>query len=328
MAMALSRSGLVDNGGTADALFLKQWAGEVIASFEEANVMMPLHTVRTIQSGKSAQFPAIGKATASYHTPGESIIEDTEAGGANYLSAIKHNEKVVTINEMLISAAFVANLDDAKNHYDVRSEYTRQMGFALANEADKNLIRYGLVGARTTTDRFGATIDQTIDIGDADSGAHLLGGIIDAAQKLDEADVPANDRFCVMNPAEYYLLINENKDAINRDYGNDGNGALASGVVLSVAGIQILKSNHVPTADWVVAAGDNGTATGTYDFAGTAGTTTKALVFQRSGLGSVKLMDLAIESEYQVERQGTLMVARYAMGHDVLREEALVELAV
>jgi hypothetical protein len=39
-------------------------------------------------------------------------------------------------------------------------------------------------------------------------------------------------------------------------------------------------------------------------------------------------MDLAVETEYQVERQGTLMVARYAMGHDILRHEALVELAV
>ena len=34
---------------------------------------------------------------------------------------------------------------------------------------------------------------------------------------------------------------------------------------------------------------------------------------------TVKLMDLAVESEYQITRQGTLMVARYAMGHNILR---------
>ena len=95
-----------------------------------------------------------------------------------------------------------------------------------------------------------------------------------------------------------------------------------------MAGIRILKSNHMPSADWTPDAGDLGTASGAHDFVGTAGSITKGLVFQRSALGTVKLMDLAVESEYQVERQGTLMVARYAMGHDILRHEALVELAV
>jgi hypothetical protein len=333
MAMQLSRSGMLDNAGDQNVLFLKQWAGEVLATFEEACVMMPCHTVRTINSGKSAQFPAVGTANARYHTPGESIIEDQDAGSNDYLTPVAHAEIVVTINDLLVSGVFIGNIDEAKNHYDVRSEYTRQMGFALANSADTTLINYGLVGARATTDRFGNTgvakyLGTKIDVGDADSGAHLLAGIVDAAQTLDEKNVPANDRFCILAPAEYYLLVEENKDAINRDYGNDGNGSLASGVVLSVAGIQILKSNHLPSADWTPDAGDLGTASGAYDFAGTAGSITKGLVFQRSALGTVKLLDLSVESEYQVERQGTLMVARYAMGHDILRHEAIVELAV
>jgi hypothetical protein len=37
-------------------------------------------------------------------------------------------------------------------------------------------------------------------------------------------------------------------------------------------------------------------------------------------------MDLAMESEYEVWRQGTLMVAKYAQGHGWLRPEALIEL--
>lgn len=333
MAMQLSRAGMLDNAGDQNVLFLKQWAGEVLASFEEANVMMPCHTVRTISSGKSAQFPAIGTANARYHTPGESIIEDQDAASADYLTPMAHGEVTITINDLLISGVFVANIDEAKNHYDVRSEYTREMGFALANAADTTLINYGLSGARATTDRFGNTgvakyLGTKIDVGDAANGAHLLAGIVDAAQTMDEKNVPANDRFCVLAPAEYYLLVEENKDAINRDYGNDGNGSLASGVVLSVAGIQILKSNHLPTADWTPDAGDLGSASGAHDFAGTAGSITKGLCFQRGALGTVKLMDLSVETEYQVERQGTLMVARYAMGHDILRHEGLVELAV
>jgi len=38
------------------------------------------------------------------------------------------------------------------------------------------------------------------------------------------------------------------------------------------------------------------------------------------------LMDLSLESEYIMERLGTLMLAKYAMGHNVLREECCYEL--
>ena len=57
------------------------------------------------------------------------------------------------------------------------------------------------------------------------------------------------------------------------------------------------------------------------DFSKTVG-----IVAHPSAVGTVKLLDLATESEYQMERQGTLFVAKYAMGHGVLRPEAAIEL--
>ena len=64
-----SRLGLVNNSGTAyEALFLKVFSGEVLTAFSENNVFSDaLHTVRTISSGKSAQFPVTGTASAAYH---------------------------------------------------------------------------------------------------------------------------------------------------------------------------------------------------------------------------------------------------------------------
>tara|TARA_R100000951_G_scaffold16193_2_gene12756 strand:- start:688 stop:1746 length:1059 start_codon:yes stop_codon:yes gene_type:complete len=340
-----SRLGQQNLAGDQNTLFLKVFAGEVLSVFEETNVMMPLHTVRTISSGKSAQFPAMATANASYHTPGESVLQQNvgytgeddgvadNLGATNinkYLSRIKHSEVVITINDLLQSSTFIANIDEAKNHYDVRSEYSRQMGFALANKADKMLILHGLTGARRATDRFGGTdyIGASVNTGDgsdAATPAEILDGIFDAAQAFDEKDVPSADRYCVLAPREYYGLVNGTSDAINRDYGNDGNGSVASGMIMSVAGIRIVKSNHLAqTSDYAAEAGDNSSLSNT-DFTG-SGKEPAALIFQRSALGTVKLLDLAVESDYQVERQGTLMVAKYAMGHDTLRTEALYEL--
>jgi hypothetical protein len=96
----------------------------------------------------------------------------------------------------------------------------------------------------------------------------------------------------------------------------------AEGTVLKVAGIQIVKSNNVPTTNVSAVSGENNTYHG--DFS-----TTVALVMQKSAIGTVKLMDLAVErtsGDFEIMYQGTLMAAKYAMGHGILRPECAVEI--
>ena len=116
-----SRVGQVNSAGDANALFLKKFAGEILTTFEENNVFKPLHTIRTIESGKSASFPVTGIATASYHTPGQNIAD----AGNSYLSDPKKNEQVITIDDVLLASTFLSSIDDVKNHYDIRSVYSR-----------------------------------------------------------------------------------------------------------------------------------------------------------------------------------------------------------
>ena len=40
-----------------------------------------------------------------------------------------------------------------------------------------------------------------------------------------------------------------------------------------------------------------------------------------AGTATVKLLDLSVESEYKIEVQGTLLLGKYIMGHDILRPE-------
>ena len=347
METSPSRLGQINLTGDANALFLKQFAGEVLTTFEVENVMMPLHTVRSISSGKSAQFPTTGVASATYHTPGESLLTTDSSSVSKYLSRIKHAEKVINIDDMLVSSAFIANIDEAKNHYDVRSIYSTEIGRQLAYTADKNLIRSVIAGARATTDRFGTpATTSTYYLGssieynaEATAGtaleAELVQPFFTAAQKMDEKGVPSSDRYAVVTPAFYYQLINVNKDVISRDYNPEGNGSKAGGYIVQVAGIKIMKSNNIPTTDESsdstsvhTNAGVKNDVFGTTD--GGYGTVsfakTKGIIFQREAVGTVKLMDLGVESDYVVERQGTLLVAKYAMGHGILRNECCYEI--
>jgi hypothetical protein len=306
----VSRLGQINGAGAVDELFLKIFAGEVLTSFEQKNVTMGRHQVRTISNGKSASFPVMGRANAYYHTPGTEIL-----GGS-----LKHAEKIITIDDLLIAPTFIANIDEAKNHYDVRSTYTKEMGNKLGNTMDRHVLQTGVVAARSAktindADQFGGTTIYGVD---ATSGDSLAEAMFAAAQAMDEKDVPEDERVLYVRPAEFYAMARSTK-VLNRDWG--GEGSYAGGNVIRVAGITIVKTNNLPKTS--VAAGSLGAGTNDKyagDFSSVVG-----LIMHPSAVGTVKLLDLGMESEYQISKQGTLMVAKYAVGHGVLRPEAAIE---
>ena len=340
-----SRVGQVNSAGDVDALFLKKFSGEILQTFEESNVFKPLHTVRTIENGKSAQFPVTGVASADYHTPGENIAD----AGNSYLSDIKKAEQTITIDKMLLASTFLANIDDVKNHYDIRSVYANELGKALALRFDTAISKTFIASARSSAVITGGKTGGQLDVANNDfsagdvvgtpatvTGAELTAAFFSAAQKLDENDVPSEGRFAVLRPQEYYRLITGgagalaiSTSAVNKDVG--GLGSVATGSIPQIAGITIYKSNHIPSTDLsAVTSGDGASSNDVFGVSGAGYNgdfrNTLGIVGHSAAVGTVKLLDLATESEYQIERQGTLFVAKYAMGHGILRPECSIEL--
>lgn len=317
MSAVISQLGVINaatpgNYDEANANFMKQFAGEVITAFNELNVFMPLHTVRTISQGKSASFAHMGKAQARYHTAGEAIL------GSN---KIKHNETVINIDDKLIADVFIDELEEAKNHYDVRAEYTKQLGAALSREFDQKLARVIALAARSTNKITGLPGgSRLVNAAAATDGAVLSGLMFDAARTMDEKDAWEGERYAVFKPAQYYLLV-KNKDNLNRDW--DGKGSYSAGTAPQIAGIEIMKSNNLPSGVVAAGSGDRNSYAGNFS-------TTAGLVFQKAAVGTVKLMDLALQrsgGDFEIMYQGTLMVGKYAMGHGVLRPECAIEIA-
>jgi hypothetical protein len=325
-----SRLGQINGANDAQALFLKVFSGEILTTFEEMNVMKGLHTIRTISNGKSAQFPVTGIATAKYHTAGENIAD----AGNSYLSTVKHAEKVITIDDVLLASTFIANIDELKNHYDVRSIYAKELGKALAKRFDVATMKTLVAAARSATTITGGKAGIAIDGGEAAdfSAAVIQEKLFEAAQKLDENDIP-NDgqRYAILKPGDYYKLLQSGEDVINRDFG--GRGDVATGALPMVAGLRIFKSNHLSDVAVAEASQDQDDDSARNDVFGGSGTgyngdLSKTFIIggHPSAVGTVKLLDLATESDYKLELQGTLFVAKYAMGHGVLRPEAAFEI--
>lgn len=312
-----SRIGQINGTGDTRSLFLKVFSGEVLTTFNAKTVMADKVRTRNISSGKSAQFPSIAKTKAEYHTPGAEILGNV----------IKQDEKVITIDDLLIAHTFISRIDEAMTHFDVRSEYSVQMGQALAQTYDRNLLSLAVKAARDTgaggigvgTTGFGNA--ESMAIGATPTVQNIVDAAYSAAQKFDEKNIPEEDRYLVVSPATYYKLVNNDK-LLNLFYNPGNNGSYSDGNVVKIAGFTIVKSNNLSL--------DHTAATATYpDYSSkyaVNASDTVALLMHPQAMGTVKLLDLASEMEYDIRRQGTLMVSKMAVGHGVLRPECLIEL--
>ena len=126
--------GQSNSTGDKRALYLKLFSGEMFKGFQRNTIARDMIMKRTLTNGKSIQFIFTGRTTAEYHTPGNSILGNSD--GAPPVA-----EKTVTVDDLLISSAFVYELDETLAHYDLRGEISSKIGYALAEQYDRKIFR-------------------------------------------------------------------------------------------------------------------------------------------------------------------------------------------
>ena len=368
LAAALTGPG-ADNGAIANttqrrALYLKLFSGELFKGFQHNTIARDLVMKRTLKNGKSLQFIYTGRTTAEYHTPGNSILGNGD-------SAPPVAEKTITVDDLLISSAFVYELDETLAHYDLRGEISRKIGYALAEKYDRKIFQAVTKAARKaspitktsyvepggTQVRVGSTGTNASDAYDADL---LVNAFYDAAAALDEKGVSTEGRVGILNPRQYYELIQKTGDSglINRD--EQGSARQKGNGVVEIAGIKIFKSMNIPffgrygtkfgtasaTNPGVADPGNKGDfvevemvdetsgsgavktvnnyGDGTSDFENSCG-----LIFQREAAGVVEAIGPQVQTtsgDVSVIYQGDVILGRLAMGADYLNPAAAVEL--
>ena len=355
----LTQLGQANLSGDKRALYLKLFSGEMFKGFQNNTIARDLIMKRTLKNGKSLQFIFTGRTKSEFHTPGNSILGDTN--GAPPVA-----EKTITVDDLLISSAFVYELDEVLSHYDLRSEISRKIGYALAEKYDRLAFRAIARGARQaspisatnyvepggTQIRVGATTNDS----DAYVAANLVSAFYDAAAALDEKGVSSDGRVAVLNPRQYYELIQAvgSNGLVNRDVQGT---ALQSGQgIIEIAGIKIYKSMNIPflgkygTAyggtTGVTAPGNTGSFVGEtmedasgastginndYGTASEVGAKSCGLIFQKEAAGMVEAIGPQVQvtsGDVSVVYQGDVMLGRLACGADYLNPAAAVELYV
>lgn len=312
------------------ALFLKVFSGEVLTAFTRTSKTMGKHITRSISNGKSAQFPVLGRSKAAYLQPGENLDDKRKD--------IKHTEKVITIDGLLTDDVLIFDIEDAMNHYDVRSEYSNQLGEALAMAADGSVLaemanlcnlpaasNENIAGLGTATVlEVGKAADLTDPV---DLGKAIIAQLTKARAALVKNYVPAGDRTFFTTPDAYSAILAalmpnaaNYLTLIDPETGN----------IRNVMGFEIVEVPHLTAGGAGEDKPDSGAPTGQkHAFPATAAGDVKValdnvvgLFNHRTAVGTVKLKDMALERARRVNFQADQIVAKYAMGHGGLRPEA------
>jgi hypothetical protein len=324
--------GLTQGGADYDTkygTYLKLFSGEMFKAYESACIAKDTVQNRTLTSGRSMQFIFTGRMTAEYHQPGEPIL----GSGAPPVA-----EKTIIMDDLLISSAFVYELDETLAHYSLRSEISAKIGHALAEAYDKKVFRTIAKAAREAhpitaapgPEPGGSIIRLGAD-NEYDAQA-LVDAFFEAASILDEKNLPKSGRFAVLNPRQYYALISQvDTNILNKDYGTTNQGSLNTGEGLySIAGISIKRSNNLPFmvrgtgANDVIERvdGENNDYGG--DFTNHAG-----LIYQKDAAAVVQALGPQVQTtgaDVKTMYQGDIIVGRLAMGAGTLNPAAAIEL--
>ena len=315
------------NGNTAlteAATFVPEiWSDEIIASYQKNLKMAPL-VKRITMTGKKGDTihipkPTRGDANAKAADTAVTIIANTEG------------ELQVAIDRHFEYSRLIEDIVEVQALSSLRQFYTEDAGYALAVQVDTDLMNVGTGfgnGTRTAspantganwvnTNSYyfnassGLAAYATDTVATGDNFTDL--GFREAIKKMDDANVPMDNRSLVVPPAVRKSLM-----GIDRYVSSDfvGGRGVESGLIGNLYGVDIYVSNNAPVME--VAAQNSSS---TLDTRG-------CLFFHTDAIVMAEQLAVRSQTQYKQEYLSTLYTADTLYGVQTYRPEAGFILAV
>lgn len=304
---AASRPGRKGAGGTdARELFLVEFGGMVIQSYDESMDYGDFRYVKSISQGKADTFPIIGrKRDASEHTPGEIILGGT----------IEHNEIEISVDNILVDSAFIPEIDQLLAHYEFSEPYAKQLGQSLGSTNDRRIAIMHILASRDVTDvaqgqptpAYYYHANLKTDASKLEEAAFL------SAQYMLENDI-SGEKPSIMLPHQQILLL-ARYSGIEGGPVTTGSGNRSSGTIGPIAGMTPKGTNHIPKTNITT-----GLAKYRGDF-----TTTVGHCGSKMAVGTLERRAMKVVMKEQDDRLGTIIIASMLNGHGKLRRECSIE---
>jgi hypothetical protein len=315
---AASRPGQKAGAGDDRKLFLTEFGGMVIQSYNEVMDYMDLRYIKNISQGKSDTFPIIGrKRDAAEHDPGEPIL-----GGK-----IEHNEIEITLDKMVYDAVFIPEIDELIAHWDNRGPYQSQLGQSLGSLQAKRIAIMHILASRqyyvgntpTNVPQGQPAPGYAFSANMRTSAVELETALFAAKQYLLENEVSGAMPVCMLPHQQYLIMARNFGFAADQTPSNpkSGSGDRVQGTVGKAVGFDIVGTNHLPKTNIT-----SGLAKYQGNFSTTVGH-----ISTKMAVGSLERRGMRIVMKDQEERLGTIIIASQFNGHGILRPEASFELA-
>jgi N4-gp56 family major capsid protein len=294
---------------TAATFIPALWSDEIVAAYQKNLVMANLIKKMNFKGkkGDTVHIPAPtrGSASAKSASTQVSLIAATESEVVAYIN--KHYEYSRLIEDIVETQALSS----------LRSFYTEDAGYALARQVDADLIALGRAvnsGGGTTaySGALSGADGTTAYVAAANTG---LGALTDAAirrsiQRLDDNDVPMDNRFLVVPPSSRNTLMGIARFTEQAFVGEAGaSNTIRNGEIGNVYGVPVFVTSNADT---------------------TSGSTACriALMGHKDFAVLVEQQAVRAQTQYKQEYLGTLFTADTLYGVQELRDGAAVALAV
>lgn len=280
------------------------WSDEVQAAYKQnlvlANLVKRVPVVG--KKGDAITFPAPGRGAASAKVADTAVT--TLAGDGTGIT--------ISINQHWAYARMLEDITTVQGNEALRSFYTDDAGYALADAIDLFLLQVGRVGQAGN----GTIAYDKAVIGS--DGATLYTGTNEAAitdiavrrvlQTLDDNNVPMNGRSLVIPPVAANTvrgLARFTEQAFTGEVA--GSNVIRNGAIADLYGTKVFVSSNCEVA---------------------TGDARIALLFHKDSIVLVEQVKPRVQSQYQAENLGTLVVADTIFGAGALRPAGVVAIAV
>lgn len=298
----------------ADKFIPEIWSDEVIAAYKKNIILANLVNKMTMKGKKGDTLhipkPTRGVATAKAANTAVTIQADTET------------EVNVVIDQHFEYSRFIEDIVEVQALASLRRFYTEDAGYALGKKVDDVLFALGKsFGDGDASDwvhsnayYIDATSGLTLNALDTVTTSDVFtdAGFRALIQKMDDADVPMDNRSFVVPPSLRNAILGETR--YNSSDFVDGRG-VQTGLIGSLYGVDVYVSSNCPTIETDLENSVGGAIKG-------------ALLFHKDSMVLAEQMAVRSQTQYKQEYLSTLYTADTLFGVKTVRPEAGFVLAV
>ena len=303
--MALGTDHVIGSEVNTAGFVPEVWSDEIIAAYKKNLVAANLIKKMNMKGKKGdvVHFPAPARADATSKSAESQVTLIAESG----------TEKTVTINQHYEYSRLIEDFAEVQALSSLRRFYTDDAGYALSKRIDTDILVLGREaqgGAATNayTKAYIGGDGNTLYV-DANNNESAItdAGFRRAIQRLDDADVPMDNRNFVIPPSARNTIMGLSRFTEQAFVGSGE--TIRNGQIGDMYGVKVFVSTNATTTS------------------GSAGARI-ALLFHPEWAVLVEQLGVRVQTQYKQEYLGTLLTADTLYGVGELRDTSAVALAV